>query len=60
MMSSSPDRTSVGAAISARRSTVRARGRRRLALKGLNGLLVGEGQRLLDDLTHRAVRVRGV
>src|ERR671915_222936 len=29
-----------------------------LRLKGLDGLLVGEGQRLLDELTHRAVRVR--
>ena len=29
-----------------------------LRLKGLDGLLVGEGQRLLDDLSHRAVRVR--
>ncbi len=31
-----------------------------LSLKGLQRLLVGEGQRLLDYLTHRAVRVRGV
>jgi hypothetical protein len=27
-------------------------------LKGLDGLLVGKGQRLLDDLTYSAVRVR--
>ncbi len=29
-----------------------------LRLKGLDGLLVGEGQRLLDDLVDGAVRVR--
>jgi hypothetical protein len=29
-----------------------------LRLKGLDGLLVGEGQRLLDDSFYRAVRVR--
>ena len=29
-----------------------------LRLKGLDGLLVGEGQRLLDELTYRAVCVR--
>ncbi len=29
-----------------------------LRLKGLDGLLVGEGQRLLDDLFHRAIRMR--
>src|SRR3712207_6424953 len=29
-----------------------------LRLKGLDGLLVGEGQRLLDELSHRAVCMR--
>jgi hypothetical protein len=63
MMSNSPDRTSVGAAISERRSGRVVRNAHiNLRLKGLDGLLVGERQRLLDDLGHRTVRVcaRGV
>jgi hypothetical protein len=58
MASSSPAITRVGAAIWDRRPAVVLQANLYLRLKGLDGLLVREGQRFLDDLLHRAVRVR--
>jgi hypothetical protein len=56
MMSSSPASTSVGAAIFDRRIVPEADVD--LRLKGLERLLVREGQRVFDDPVDRAVRVR--
>jgi hypothetical protein len=50
--------TSVGAAIRRGGRPCHARAGVRLRLQGLDGLLVGEGQSLPDELVHGAVRVR--